>query len=53
LAGFFCHPSNFDKRPRIEKNSFLIEQYGNVIENKAPPWKTCGGSGNLYENTGG
>ena len=23
LAGFFCHPSNFDKGLQIEKNSFF------------------------------
>jgi len=31
---------------------FLIEQCGNVYENKGPPWKTRGRSGNVYENTG-
>ena len=51
-AGFFCHQSDFDKGPQIKKNSFLIEQRGNVIENKAPPWKTCRRCGNPYENTG-
>jgi len=40
LAAFFCHPSNFDKGLQIEKNSFLMEQRGNVIENKAPLLKT-------------
>jgi hypothetical protein len=40
LAAFFCHPSNFDKGLQIEKNSFLMEQCGNVIENKAPLLKT-------------
>jgi len=44
---------------------FLYDQYGNVIENKGPLWKTCAGagmllitkeineeSGNLIENKG-
>jgi hypothetical protein len=31
---------------------FLIEQHGDVIENKGPLWKTLGLSGNVYENKG-
>jgi hypothetical protein len=31
---------------------FLTERRGNVIENKAPLWKTWRRSGNPYENTG-
>jgi hypothetical protein len=31
---------------------FLTKRRGNLIENKAPLWKTRGRSGNLYENTG-
>ncbi len=28
--------------PTFNKNSFLTEQCGNVIENKGPAWKTVG-----------
>jgi hypothetical protein len=31
---------------------FLTEHRGNVVENKAPLWKTWRRSGNPYENTG-
>jgi hypothetical protein len=37
---------------REEEFFFLIEQYGDVIENKGPLWKTLGLSGNVYENKG-
>jgi hypothetical protein len=49
LAGFFCQPSTFDSESRLEKNSFLTEQSGNVIENKGLLWKTWGRSWNVYE----
>jgi hypothetical protein len=42
LAGFFCQPSTLDSESRLEKNSFLMEQYGDVIENKGRLWKTWG-----------
>ena len=35
-----------------ERTVFLMERFGNVYENKGPLWKTCGGSRNVYENTG-
>jgi hypothetical protein len=37
---------------RREENSFLIEQRGNVSENKGPPWKKWKLGGNVIENTG-
>jgi hypothetical protein len=52
LAGFFCQPSAFDSQSRLEKNSFLTDQCGNVAENKGPLWKTWGLSWNVYENKG-
>jgi hypothetical protein len=36
----------------LEKNSFLAERRGNVIENKGPLWKIWGRSWNVYENKG-
>jgi hypothetical protein len=36
----------------LEKNSFLTELGGNVIENKGPLWKTWRRSANVYENKG-
>jgi hypothetical protein len=36
----------------LEKNSFLTEPSGNVIENKGSLWKTWRRSANVYENKG-
>jgi hypothetical protein len=35
-----------------QRNSFLHEQSGYVIENKGAMWKKRSGSGNVYENKG-
>jgi hypothetical protein len=40
LAGFFCQPSTFDGGLQLEKNFFLRDRSGKVIENKGPLWKT-------------
>jgi hypothetical protein len=37
---FFCQPSTFDGGVQLEKNSFLTDQSGKVIENKGPLRKT-------------
>jgi hypothetical protein len=37
---------------RREEFFFLIEQCGDVVENKGRLWKTRGLSGNVYENKG-
>jgi hypothetical protein len=42
LAGFFCQPSSFESESRLEKNSFLTDRHGNVIENKGPSLKARG-----------
>jgi hypothetical protein len=52
LAGFFCQPSTFATGLQLEKNSFLNERSGNVIENKGPLGKTWERSGNVHENKG-
>jgi hypothetical protein len=52
LAGFFCQPSTFDGGLQLERNSFLTDRNGNVIENKGPLWETWGQSWNVYENKG-
>jgi hypothetical protein len=36
----------------IGKEFFFDERRRDVTENKGPPWKRSGGSGNVYENKG-
>jgi hypothetical protein len=52
LASLFCQSSTFGSGMQFEKNSFLNERGGNVIENKGPLLKTEEKSGNVYENKG-
>ena len=42
----------FDGGLQLERNSFLTDRNGNVIENKGPLWETWGQSWNVYENKG-
>jgi hypothetical protein len=37
---------------RGQRNYFLQDRRGNVIENKGAVWKKPSGSGNVYENKG-
>ena len=36
----------------LRRNSFLTEQYGNVIENKEPLWKRSSGGRNVIDYNG-
>jgi hypothetical protein len=51
-GSLFCQSSTFGSGTQFEKNSFLKERRGNVIENKGPRLKTGVRSGNVYENKG-
>jgi hypothetical protein len=52
LAGVSCQRSTFDSESRLEKNSFLTEQRGNVYEKKGLIFSSPARSGNVYENKG-